>query len=275
MKCFSIDLDGTLLNSHHEITEKSNIALNQLQKEEYEVIINTGRAYKDVIKFKELENRDFPIFCMNGSVLYSKSGEVLYEATIPVSIYKMIFPLLKKVGVEVLVYTNHGNFPASLPTLHQKSKEEIDSLFRECDYSAILNRYNLKIYKLIAFAHYSQLDKIEKVKEVLGAIPDISIASSFPNNVEITSKEAQKGKALLRYQQIMDLSFDEIYAIGDGDNDLTQFEVATTSIAMGNAPSHIQRKADFVTGKNDEDGFSHAVEYLLQLSGRNINYNPL
>ena len=82
------------------------------------------------------------------------------------------------------------------------------------------------------------------------------MASSFPNNVEITSNEAHKGKALLRYQQMMNLSFEEIIAFGDGGNDLAQFEVATTSVAMGNAPVHIQQKADLITRTNDEDGFS-------------------
>lgn len=94
---------------------------------------------------------------------------------------------------------------------------------------------------------------------------DISMASSFPNNVEMTSSEAHKGKALLRYQQMMNLSFEEIIAFGDGGNDLAQFEVATTSVAMGNAPSQVQQKADIITKTNDEDGFSYAVRELLQL----------
>ncbi|MBP2078466.1 HAD family hydrolase [Oceanobacillus polygoni] len=275
MNCFSIDLDGTLLNSQHEISEGNSIALRELQKNGYEVIVNTGRAYKDVIKFKSLRDMNIPIFCMNGSILYSKSREVFFEATIPISVYEVIFSVLKKIGVGILVYTNYGNFPSSLPDLRQKSKEEQDILFREYNYDSILNRENLKVYKLIALVDYSQLKKIEEVKKALISMLDISIASSFPNNLEITSNEAQKGKALLRYQQKMNLTFDKIYAIGDGDNDLSQFDVATTSIAMGNAPSHIQRVADFVTKNNDEDGFSYAVEYLLQLSSMNLNYNPL
>ena len=63
----------------------------------------------------------------------------------------------------------------------------------------------------------------------------------------------------------MNLSFDEIYAFGDGGNDLAQFEVATTSVAMGNAPLHIQQKADVITKTNDEDGFAYAVRHLLKL----------
>jgi hydroxymethylpyrimidine pyrophosphatase-like HAD family hydrolase len=64
---------------------------------------------------------------------------------------------------------------------------------------------------------------------------------------------------------MMNLSFDDIIAFGDGGNDLAQFEVADISVAMGNAPLHVQEKADIITKSNDEDGFAYAVRHLLKL----------
>ncbi|MBO0962253.1 HAD family phosphatase [Neobacillus sp. MM2021_6] len=265
MKCISIDLDGTLLNSDHEVTEENVKALNELQEQGHCLIMNTGRAYTDVIKLKAIQNMEVPLFCVNGSVLYTKTRELLFEATLPISTYKEIFSILKGLGVGILVYTNHGGFPSTLPPLHGKTKQELDTLFQEFNYDAILEKDNLKIYKLIALVHQDQLDTIAEVKAALAGNYPISTASSFPNNVEITSSEAHKGKALLRYQDMMGLSFDEIIAFGDGGNDLAQFEVATTSVAMGNAPSHVQQKADIITKTNDEDGFAYAVRHLLPL----------
>lgn len=265
MKCFSIDLDGTLLNSEHDISEASLQTMNELLEEGHSVILNTGRAYGDVIKLKALENLQIPIFCVNGSVLFSQTSELLYEATISQEMYKEIFKILKGLGVGILVYTNYGGFPSTLPPLHKKSKEELNVLFEEFNYDEILEKDQLKIYKLIALTHHDELEKVEEVKKALEGKFDISMASSFPNNVEITSNEAHKGKALLRYQKMMNLDFEEIYAFGDGGNDLAMFEVATTSVAMANAPLHVQQKADIVTKSNDEDGFAHAVRHLLNL----------
>lgn len=265
MKCISIDLDGTLLNSEQEISDVNVKALNELQELGHCIILNTGRAYADVIKLKAVQNMEVPIFCINGSVLYSKSRELLYEATLSVSTYKEIFKILKGLGVGILVYTNYGGFPSTLPPLHGKNKKELDILFQGYNYDEIPEKDNLKIYKLIALVHHDQLEKVEAVKTALAGKFPITMASSFPNNVEITSNEAHKGKALLRYRQMMNLSFDEIIAFGDGGNDLAQFEVATTSVAMGNAPLQIQQKADLVTKTNDEDGFAYAVCHLLQL----------
>ncbi|WP_342431703.1 HAD family hydrolase [Neobacillus sp. FSL H8-0543] len=265
MKCISIDLDGTLLNSQHQISEENLEVLNKLQELGHCVILNTGRAYADVIKLKALQNMELPIFCINGSILYSAARERLYEATLTTSAYEEIFAILQGLGVGILVYTNYGGFPSTLPPLHGKTKEELNSLFQEFNYDEILEKDNLKIYKLIALLQENQLDKIEVVKTALTGRTDISTATSFPNIMEITSIEANKGKALLRYQQMMDLSFDEIIAFGDGGNDLAQFEVATTSVAMGNAPLAIQQKADIITKTNDEDGFAYAVRHLLDL----------
>ncbi|MBU8878285.1 Cof-type HAD-IIB family hydrolase [Bacillus sp. FJAT-29790] len=267
MKCISIDLDGTLLNSQQEISEENSKTLKELQVQGHCIILNTGRAFADVIKLKAIQKMELPIFCINGSVLYSKTREVLYEATISVPTYKKIFSILKELGVGILVYTNYGGFPSTLPPLHDKSKDELTSLFNEYNYDEILGQDNLKIYKLIALVYHDQLEKIEQVKLALANKFEISMASSFPNNLEITSSEAHKGKALLRYQQMMNLPFEEIIAIGDGGNDLAQFEVATTSIAMGNAPLAIQKHADIVTKTNDEDGFSYAMRQQLKLTG--------
>ncbi|MBM4762767.1 HAD family hydrolase [Bacillus sp. B15-48] len=266
MKCFSIDLDGTLLNSSHEISKKNLQTLNELKEQGHSLILNTGRAYKDVIKIDQIKKMQIPIFCVNGSVLYSATGKLLYEATIPLNTYKKLFSILKNIeDVGILVYTKDGGFPSTLPPLHHKSKEELHSLFNEFDYDIILSNSDLKIYKLIALVHNDRLEKIEKVKESLFGNFNLSIASSFPNNVEITSGDAHKGKAILRYQEMMNVTFDEIFAFGDGGNDLAQFEVATVSVAMGNAPLEIQQSADIITKTNDDDGFAHAVHHLLNL----------
>lgn len=265
MKCISIDLDGTLLNSQHEISDENINTLNQLKAQDYKVILNTGRAYGDVVKIAAVRNLDIPIFCVNGSVLYSETGKLLYEATISIPTYKKVFAALQALGVGILVYTNLGGFPSTLPPLHHKSKEELTKLFQEYNYDDILKQDNLKIYKLIALVHYEDIERIAEVQQALADHGDIAMASSFPNNVEITSFEAQKGKALLRYQEIENLSFKDIYSIGDGGNDLQMFSVSTVSVAMGNAPLNIQEKATLTTKTNDEDGFTYAFRHLLKL----------
>ena len=80
---------------------------------------------------------------------------------------------------------------------------------------------NLKIHKVMAVSRKDQLEKIDLAKRAIEGKFEISMASSHPHNVEFTSIEANKGTALLRYQQLVNLHFDEIFAFGDGGNDLS------------------------------------------------------
>ena len=265
MKCFSIDLDGTLLNSSHQIPEENFKVLQDLQAQGHTIIINTGRAVEDVIKFEEIQKLQAPIISINGTVLYSSTSEVLYEASLPVEIYKEILPILQDLGLWVMVYTNQGGFPCRNPEIQDKNDDEIGSIFADYDYNQILEKENLKIYKVMAVSRRDELEKIDKAKQTIDGKFELSWASSHPNNVEFTSVEANKGTALLRYQKLTDTEFDEIFAFGDGGNDLEQFKVATTSVAMENAPFTIKQEADVVTKTNDENGFAYAVQHLINL----------
>jgi Cof subfamily protein (haloacid dehalogenase superfamily) len=265
MKCFSIDLDGTLLNSRHEISEKNKEVLKLLHEQGHTVIFNTGRAYEDVIKFEDIKNLETPIFCINGTILYSQKRDVLYESSLPIQFVKKLIPILQEIGLWIMVYTNEGGFPCRNPEIQDKHPEEIELIFEHYNYNQLFEKENLKVHKIMGVSRKDQLEKIGIARNAIEGRFEVSIASSHPNNIEFTSIEADKGTALLRYQQLVNQHFDEIFAFGDVGNDVPQFKVATTSISMGNAPFNVQQKADIITKTNDEDGFSYAVRHLITI----------
>jgi len=265
MKCFSIDLDGTLLNSTRKISEENFATLKYLKEQGHYVIINSGRAIEDVLKFDEIRKLNLPIISINGTVIYSEKRDILYEASIPISTYKKLFPLLRELGLGIMVYTNQGGFPFRNPDIQGKSWEEIESMFANYNYDQIFEKDNLKIYKVMAVTRPDQIGTIDLAKKAVAGKLELSVASSHPENVEFTSVEANKGTAILRYQKHIKISFDEIYAFGDGGNDVEQFKVATKAIAMANAPLEVQKEADIITKTNDENGFTYAVRELLKM----------
>lgn len=265
MKCFSIDLDGTLLSSTNEISQENLKTLQDLKNAGHSVIINTGRAYDDVISFEALKNLKLPIITINGTVLYSEQQDVLFEASLPIATYKEIFPVLKDNGLWVMVYTNQGGFPFRYPAVKHLPDDEIEPLFAGYNYEQMFEYEDLIIYKVMGVSRHSQVENVKLAQQMVSQLNlEISMASSHPNNIEFTSKLANKGAALERYQQIKNIKFDEIFAFGDGGNDVSQFKVATTSVAMGNAPVDVQKEADIITKTNDENGFAYAVSNLLK-----------
>src|SRR6202451_868886 len=86
--------------------------------------------------------------------------------------------------------------------------------------------------------------------------------------LDITHPLANKGAALSEIAKLLGIPLAEIAAIGDGGNDVAMFERAGLSIAMGNASPQVQRKADFVTDSNSDDGFASAIERFILGGGR-------
>ena len=57
----------------------------------------------------------------------------------------------------------------------------------------------------------------------------------------------------------------EVAVIGDSYNDLAMFAQSGFSIAMGNAPDDVKKKARFVTASNEDDGLAGAIHrYILK-----------
>jgi Cof subfamily protein (haloacid dehalogenase superfamily) len=94
-------------------------------------------------------------------------------------------------------------------------------------------------------------------------IPGLEITQSNVNNIEITNEQASKGKALAMVADHLGIHSSEVVAVGDGLNDISMFEYAGFSVAMGNAISTVKERASKVTLSHDEDGLVYAIENLI------------
>ena len=89
-------------------------------------------------------------------------------------------------------------------------------------------------------------------------------AAGQPDSLGIFPAGADKGSALRLVQERLGISAAETLAIGDNIVDLPMFEVAAFSVAMGNAPPEVKRRAMAVAPGNDDEGVAWAVKkYVL------------
>ena len=62
MKLFVSDLDGTLLNSEHELPEHSKDTLKRAMAMNIPVCIATGRSYRDILQiFSDFEEKKLQV----------------------------------------------------------------------------------------------------------------------------------------------------------------------------------------------------------------------
>ena len=82
--------------------------------------------------------------------------------------------------------------------------------------------------------------------------------------MNIIAPGTSKGEALKALAGYLEVSLDEVVAVGDWVNDISLLSTAGLGIAMGNAHEDLKAIADHVTLSVDDHGLAAAIrEYLL------------
>jgi HAD superfamily hydrolase (TIGR01484 family) len=108
---------------------------------------------------------------------------------------------------------------------------------------------------------------MEMRRELLESLPvrfpDLAVSSSIVNNIEINSREAVKGNAILGLAGYLGLDPAETMAFGDDLNDISMLKAAGVGVAMANAPDIVKTAADVVTKSCDEDGVAYVLRQYI------------
>jgi len=251
IKGVAIDLDGTLLNTNHEISNYNKKVIRKLEEEGIRIMIATGRTYESLYKYKEELNLDSPVICYNGAkVMNGKNDEEILEMPLENKHVKEMIKIAREFNV-------HLNLFAEKKWYIEAKREEVE-LYKEISglkYHLInFNDLNDKnIIKAMYVGEHEKLLEIEnKLKEKLGA--EIYKAFSRTFFLEILASDVSKGNTVIKMMKMEGIKADEIMAFGDGFNDLEMLEKVGIGVVMENAPLELKEKIAKKAKTNDEDG---------------------
>ncbi len=279
MKCIATDMDGTLLNENQRISDENRKALEAVREMGGQVIIATGRSYKEARLALDEINFNCPIISMNGAAVYDQKGELLVSHPISFEELESTITFLEKAGLYFELYTNHGVFSKNperaidslvdivLSANPEHDREDVRRralarikygfLFETKDYHALIKEPDMQVFKILVFS--LQKDQLSTAAEALAKFDGLTITSSAKGNIEINHRGTSKGTALEALLNKLSIPLEETIAIGDNLNDVSMFEKAGLSIAMGNASDDIKGICKDTTLSNKEDGVAHAI----------------
>ncbi len=279
MKCIASDMDGTLLNENQKISEENRKALEAVMEMGGQVIIATGRSYKEARLALDEVNFNCPIISMNGAAVYDQKGELIASQPIAFEELESTITFLEEAGLYFELYTNHGVFSKnpehaidSLVDIVLSANPELDReavrrralarieygfLFETHDYHALIREEDMQVFKILVFSLYK--DQLSTAAQGLAKFEGLTITSSGKGNIEINRRGVSKGNALEKLLKMHGIPLEETIAIGDNLNDVSMFEKAGLSIAMENASEEIKRICKDTTFSNKEDGVAHAI----------------
>lgn len=270
IKLVAVDMDGTLLNEHKQLSPKTIQVVKAAKKQGVKVVLCTGRPLTGVTPFlKELgltEASDYVITFNGALVQNTASGEILVRHTLTHAQYLEIESLSRQIGTHLhveddqFIYT--ANRDISPYTTGESTLVNMPIKFRHVD----------EIAPDKAFSKAMLIDDPEILAEGKAKIPAdfferYQFVQSEPYFLEVLNKKAGKGSGLSDLATALELTADQVMAIGDQGNDLSMLAYAGCPVAMDNAIPELKKLAKFVTKSNllGQDGVAYAIEkFALQ-----------
>ena len=112
----------------------------------------------------------------------------------------------------------------------------------------------------------------DKVKQNLND-DSLNIVNAAKCCCEIMKKDVSKGNALKFLKEYLKYDYKNIACIGDAENDVEMAKIVTEnggmSISMGNGTIHLKEVSRFITSPVGDNGFSRAVETILNINKKN------
>ncbi len=260
-KLIAIDMDGTMLNSNHEVSQKNVEVVKSAIERGVNVVISTGRSSVALKKYVTQFDFKSPFIVYNGAGMkYLDTSEYITRADLEFEVAKSVCAKGLELGTAVLVWADDELYVKG-------TKEGIRFYSFHAGTSFIeIEDFDLLKDKGIHKVMYS--DSPENIRKLYDIYVDdgydaSNFSVSVPQILEFYNKNASKGDAVLNYAKSLGIKQEEIICIGDGMNDISMIEMAGLGVAMDNACDELKSIANFVTKSNDEDGVAYVIEKFV------------
>ena len=284
IKLIASDMDGTLLNDDHMISEENLKAIRKAQEMGRHFTIVTGRDYGAVKPYLDEYNLKCECILSNGAEYRDVDGNIIENVYMNKRSVKIVFDILNEANLCIQLMTNKGSYITNKESdkkaiierfklFNPKMTEEeviefVESFHKQRGMKEIDNIYevledDIEILKILTFDNDEKL--IASLKDKLREnTSDLAVASTFSNDIEISDVEAQKGLILAKAIKKMGIDKSEVIVLGDSFNDYSMFTEFENSYAMENAIPEIKEIAKYITDTNNNDGVAKAIYKVLE-----------
>lgn len=263
MELFVTDLDGTLINSKREVTEKSLIILNKLIDDGMNFTVATARTPATAVEILKDLNLKLPVALMNGVLIYdTKTLKYIDTKEMDKEATDKVLNIFEKYNKNPLVYGVKDNH---LWVYHKEFENVYEyNFYKERADKKLKTFVKIENYKesiidsnIINFVAFDNYEKIKAIAEEIRCIKGITV--NYYKDVyedcyflEAYSSEASKANGIKYLSKYIDYS--KVICFGDNLNDIPMFELADEAYATANAAEEIKKIATNVIGSCEEDG---------------------
>jgi Cof subfamily protein (haloacid dehalogenase superfamily) len=267
IKVIISDLDGTLLNSDHSISDYTKSVFQELHYQNYLIIVATGRHHLDAMSI--VEHLGFPIYLVtsNGARIHSPNKELLYSLDIESEAIKSVLSLDIDPEITTVLFKEEV-------WQTSKTNKKINSFQKNLNYPPVVVDFDdLEDFSAIKlfFTHDNHEMLVELKNRILkDHAEEFSHAFSLPICLEFMDKSVDKSVAIAKILEIEGYSFQEAISFGDGFNDEKMLNATGIGLLMGNAPDSLKDKLPHldIIASNAEEGVAQYLSSKFELTSK-------
>nr|WP_263326893.1 Cof-type HAD-IIB family hydrolase [Neobacillus sp. Marseille-Q6967] len=251
-KLILFDVDGTLITHDKKLPLSNKRAVQALIEKGHVVAIATGRASSLIYDLAEELNIDTYV-SFNGQCAVVKKNEVIYKKPLPLDSLRKLSEAAASKG-HPIIYMGQE---------HLRSSVENHKHIIECYSPEFSSPPADPLYFEKCEIYQSQLFMREEEEHFYrDSFEEFKFIRWHPLAVDIVSKGGSKVDGIASLVKHLGISKEDVFAFGDGINDIEMFQFAGKSVAMGNAPDVVKKAATYVTKDILDDGIYHGLKHF-------------
>ena len=268
------DLDGTFLNSYHELNDENIEAVHLAQKHGIAVCPVTARNF-DCARYTIMSTGFDPLCVTNNgaAIIDSRDGSHRFKNFIAPQAVRAIAQEAVAAEASVDIFASEycviygptarkrndgwedawAQKPSHLQR-HQYSYDDLDAMIaRVSDCAENITLHGKDLDELPGTLYRRIIEQGE-----------FYLTSSHYMCIDIMAYGSTKWQGVQRLADMLGVRAEHVMSFGDNSNDIGMLTWAGVGVAMGNAPDYVKRAADVVTLPNTQAGFAKMVRELVK-----------
>lgn len=266
IKLIVTDMDGTFLNSRYEMSEEFTAIYEELKARNIKFVPASGRQMPAITKYFTEQEEEMGFIAENGGYVIYQNQELFVDQLDPRYILDIILTVRRITGARAVLSakkmayyeTNDQEFIKFFTKFYTKNKK-VEDLTEQMDDAA----FKIAVYHPNGAEKnlYPYLKQFEKY--------NLEVVVSGEFWLDIMNKNINKGIALEKMQEFLNVTPEQTMAFGDYMNDIQMLENAEYSFAMENAHPEVKKVATYQAKSNDNFGVLQIIKNYLDKSSQN------
>lgn len=256
MKIVFFDIDGTLLDHEKKLPKATKSAIRQLQENGVFVAIATGRApFMFESLRKELDIDTFVSF--NGQYVVFEN-EVIYRNPLKETDIRKLHQAAEEYNQTPIVFMNEMTMKSSV-VYNKRVEEALGSLKFPHPAMKVDFYEQSDIYQALLFCTE------EEENSITSEYDQFRFIRWHKYSTDVLPNGGSKAEGIKILMDRVGFQLDEVYAFGDGLNDIEMLQAVGHGVAMGNASQMVKEQADYVTKDVADEGIYYGLKQLKLL----------